>query len=173
MRIRVKPLEEFFFEAARNTYAGGTKKETDPHLPKSKVYRFERGEYFYADTYFTNSEWSGGQTVIYMNGTPVWLMQYHGWCKDDDPKVLAFLKRVLLEAYQNGEFCGGRGPFRLVDENPNQEDKGLVYMNWLQMPPYDQGFAYFIGRERIFQHSNHTVDLFWHRYQGLLLGEPT
>ena len=81
MNRSVERLQKFYLEAAAATYAGGVaKKETIPDLPRSKVYRYESGDLLYIDTFFTNGEYSGGQTVIYVKGIPAWLMQYHGWC---------------------------------------------------------------------------------------------
>ena len=57
-------LQDFFFEAASATYAGFAQKTTVADMPRSKVYRYERHEYLYIDTYFTNGEQGGGQTII-------------------------------------------------------------------------------------------------------------
>ena len=163
----VAQLREFYFVAAAATYAGGVvKKETIPDLPHSKVYRYKSDDLLYVDTFFTNGEYSGGQTIICVEGVPAWLMQYCGWCKDDNKEVLAFLKKALLDSYMRKEFNGGRGPAMLDD---NQEG-GLVYQNWSVLPPYNQNFANFQGRERIWRKPVPTEDVFWHRYQGLLLG---
>jgi hypothetical protein len=164
--IDLKHLEAFFLEAASETYAGGTPKTTITDLPRSKVYRFERGQFLYVDTYFTNGSWSGGQTVIYVDLVPTWLMQYNGWCKDDDKDVLAFLKKALQAQYFTGEFFGGRGPHELWQYD-DKRTGSLVYRNHPDI--YNRDFAYFQGRERIFRYPAHTTDLFWHRYQGLLL----
>jgi hypothetical protein len=170
MKIAVAPLREFFFEASRASYAGGVATlDTNPSLPGSREYRFERGEYLYVDTFVTSGEWSGGQTLICQNNVPVWLMQYHGWCKNDDTRVLAFLKQVLRITYENGEFCGGRGP----GEHRSRRGDALVYMNWStpgNAPRW--GFEEFRGRERIYREPNRMTDLFWYIYQGQLLGEP-
>lgn len=170
MKVEVASLQKFFFEAARNTYAGDAKKETDPYLPKSKVYRFERGEYLYIDTYFTNGERSGGQTVIYQEGAPVWLMQYYGWCKNDDKDVLAFLKQALLFAYGKSEWHRGRGPHNFCGTGLRGTE--LAYSNVPIRPPYDQDFRFFHGRESIGLAKAPLTELFWHQYQGLLLAEP-
>src|SRR5581483_616375 len=111
---RVAEIQDFFFDAALATYAGNTPKTTITDLPGSKHYHFERDSLIYDDVYFTNGEYSGGSTLISFRAEPkpinLWLMQYHGWCKDDDPKVLAFLKEALRSAYENRVFHGGRGP---------------------------------------------------------------
>lgn len=162
-------LQAFFFEAALATYAGGASKTTIEDLPGSKVYRYERGEYLYIDTYFTNGEQSGGQTVIFVdNGrTPAWIMSYQGWCKGDDKEVLDFLKRVLAEAYQSKVFYGGRG-------NPlhGSSGGGLSYGNAVFGT-----FDYFYGEEKIDKEVENPLveelpdreDVFWHRFQGMTL----
>ncbi len=164
MNTSVNRLQEFYLEAAAATYAGGVmKKETIPDLPRSKVYRYESGDLLYVDMFLMSGEYSGGQTVIYVESVPAWLMQYHGWCKDDNPEVLAFLKAALAAAYARREFHGGRGL-------PKFRGTKLLYTNSPQVPRHvrhEEDFAGFVGHEQI-QLPDATV-VFWHRYQGLLL----
>lgn len=134
-------------------------------LPASKVYGFKRGEYLYLDTYYANGEWSGGQTLIYVDRNPAWLMQYHGWCKDDNEAILTFLKKALMFAYQHRMFIGGRGPYEFFED-------GFTYLNFARMPPYEQSIVRFQGHERICFDNKRDADLFWYQYQGQLLGEP-
>jgi hypothetical protein len=171
----VSEIQDFFFDAALATYAGDTKKTTIPGLPSSKVYRFERGDFLYIDTYFATDERSGGQTVIYFQNIPVWLMQYQGWCEDDDPEVIAFLKEALCIAYEQRHFFGGRGPkeynkSRLASA-PTQ--RRLQYYNggYGTSSTGNESFDKFIGREWIEELDGtlHGVKVFWHRYQGMLL----
>jgi len=172
---KISRLQKFFFQAALATYAAGKKAERPPDRPWVKQLTHhgdgELSGLVYVDEYHTNGEWSGGSTVIASAedlSHPIWLMQYCGWCKDDDPEVLAFLKQALLAAYTKGEWNGGRGPGEFAEDKEN----GLVYMNWPLMPPFDQSFRSFIGRERIWRQPDRTKDTFWHQYQGWLLGEP-
>jgi hypothetical protein len=161
-------LQEFFFEAASATYAGCAQKRTIGDLPRSKVYEYHRGEYLYIDTYFTNGEQSGGQTVIYTGESatiPAWIMQYHGWCKGDDKMVLDFLKTVLGRAYRSRAFCGGRGlAFQESEKDP------LRYSN-----QWTGSFANFSGQEKIESETlkdevlSDWNNVFWHRYQGMVL----
>lgn len=103
--------------------------------------------------------------MIFFDGSPVWIMQYQGWCKDDDPRVLAFLKEALCTAYNRREFHGGRGVPRMEGSYAS-----VVYENWSQkLPYYPQDFTDFQGRERIWREPDPTTDIFWHRYQGYLL----
>lgn len=153
-------LQAFFFEAALATYAGGASKTTIEGLPGSKVYRYERGEYLYIDTYFTNGEQSGGQTIIYINNVPAWLMQYHGWCKNDDKVVLDFLKHVLAKAYESRVFYGGRGsPYERLLKND------LIYGN-----VWSGSFNHFHGEEAIYKLTEERRErLFWHKFSGVTL----
>lgn len=166
-------LQEFFFEAALATYAGHAPKTTIEGLPKSKVYRYERDNYLYIDTYFTNGEQSGGQTVIYIKSedsptfVPAWIMQYHGWCEGDNKEVLDFLKEVLSRTYRSRTFCGGRG--KLFGEVNSA--RCLEYAN-----NWTGTFDHFSGEERISKEDVpedgtglETRDVFWHRYQGMTL----
>ncbi len=163
----VKRLSDFFLEAAVETYASGKKAESFPELAGAKMFRYAKDELYYRDVYVVNGEWSGGQTLIYVNGAPAWIMQYHGWCKGDDKTVLAHLKRSIYTAYTAKRFNGGRGPARFEENYEN----GLVYENFPQMPSYRWDFDNFQGRERIWQKPDNLTDLFWHRYQGLFLGD--
>ncbi len=121
-------LEEFFLEAAQATYAANTtadvRKGTLPGLPKSKVYQYRKGELLYVDTYFTNGDYSGGQTLIWLNDKPAWLHQYQGWCVGDDKLILAFLKRALFQSYRMGTFAGGRGPARYFEADHTHPQGG-------------------------------------------------
>ncbi|MCR4311191.1 MAG: hypothetical protein NUV54_01300, partial [Candidatus Taylorbacteria bacterium] len=60
------------------------------------------------------------------DGTPVWLMHYHGWCRDDDPQTIALLKAALRENYSKGVWRCGRGPSTFHDQ---EKWPGLVYTN--------------------------------------------
>lgn len=177
-------LQEFFFEAALATYAGHAPKTTIEGLPKSKVYRYKSRNYLYIDTYFTNGEQSGGQTIIYIKSftppvlihgvsvqdpcwIPAWIMQYHGWCEGDNKEVLDFLKEVLSRTYRTHTFCGGRG--KLFGEV--NSGRCLEYANkWVGT------FDHFSGEEKISKEDVpedgtglETRDVFWHKYQGMTL----
>ncbi len=133
----------------------------------------------------TNSEYSGGSTLISFHAEPkpinLWLMQYHGWCKNDDPEILAFLKEALRAAYGKKIFRGGRGEFRY----PNLGDPSLrspttgnafLYLNQGDHSEYFgqqlEPFEKFSGREGITvsnERLNLKEEVFWHRCQGMLL----
>ena len=158
-------FEEFFLEASAKTYAGGLKEKTTiQELPGSKVLKYQRGDLLYVDTYFTNGEYSGGNTLICRDEKPVWLMSYQGWCQGDNKTVLDFLKQALSAAYATSQFIGGRGPKEFWEKKGAEE--GLVYKN---DPDLSSDFCYFGGREHIFCWPDRYRRLFWHRYQGQLL----
>lgn len=173
MTLPIGELKDFFFEAAYATYAGGgAMKGSIPDLTGSKVYRYERDDLSYIDTYFVNGQSSGGQTLIYLNNKPVWIMQYHGWCRDDNTEVLTFLKQVLAETYGDKEFCGGRGKYSI--DHWKSGDGPYVYENIPALPLPSEEFVNFMGHERIMTRPWKCDDshvLFWHRYQGYLM-EP-
>jgi hypothetical protein len=157
------PIKQFFLEASAKTYASGEiKKTTIGDLPGSKVYRYEGDNLLYIDTYFTNGERSGGEIVIYHKDAdkwqPAWLMQYHGWCKNDDSEVLAYLKQALENAYLKGIFHGGRGvnfPENVLESHPI----------WYRNNPYGS-FESGYGEECIYRGSD---KVFWHKYQHYML----
>ena len=91
--IDLKEVEKFFLEAAAQTYAVGAPQTTITDLPKSKVLRYERGDWLYVDCYFSANGKSFGQTTIWFQGQPVWGMQYHGYWDDSDKRIIPFLIR--------------------------------------------------------------------------------
>jgi len=164
--LRVSDMEayqSFFLEAAGKCYAGDLPKTTIAELPKSKVYRYEKRNLLYLDVYYTNGESSGGQTTIFWDSVPVWLMQYHGWCKDDDKRTLSFLKEALKSTYERGIWNFGRGP----DAYTSQEFPHLRYV----IDEHDSGgFETFSGMESVRDYTRRPSDLiFWHRFHGMLL----
>lgn len=167
MKFNVQELQDFFLEAAAETYAGnGSTKGTIPDIPGSRRYWYQKGKLVYLDVYVINGEYSGGQTLLYVSGVPAWLMQYQGWCQEDNKEVLDFLKKALLDSYMAKEFRGGRGPQQFEDD---QKD-GVFYQN--NPKRFEDDFELFRGRERIAPKNRHGLDLFWHNYQGQLLGDP-
>jgi hypothetical protein len=168
----VAALKKFFFKAALATYVSGKKGERDSINRWEHGFRYESPykededpKYIYIDRYVVNGEYSGGSTVILVDGVPAWLMQYHGECNGDDPKILDFLRTTLKFAYEKGEFCGGRGPYRFKasDGEFEYENTSRVLEGW-------SDFSSFGGREKIWQRRKGNV--FWHLYQGFLLGDP-
>lgn len=171
MKIDVERLKQFFFDAALATYASGKKAERVRgrewereffFSSQRAVQRDDMDDLVYIDRYAVNGEWSGGQTVILAGGKPVWLMQYQGWCRNDNKAVLDFLKLALKSAYERKKFVGGRGPERFESTN-------LEYFNSVNLGLPEDAFVNFSGNERILLGDGTVV--FWHRYQGHLLGK--
>lgn len=156
--INLKEVEEFFLEAARQTYAADAPKTTIAELPKSKVYRYEHEDWLYVDLYFATNCTSFGTTTIWYRGQPIWGMQYHGYWNMGDERIIPFLKLALRVSYENGVFYGGRGPNALKDESGN-----LTYRNW----PEPKSFVRFEGYEEIYD--ERIKELFHHDYSGMAL----
>jgi len=160
----------FFLEAAGKCYTGKQPKGTIEELPNSKVYRYARDPFFYIDAYHTNGEYSGGQTLLYHDAMPVWQMQYQGWCKDDDPETIAFLKAVLNKSYAHGIWSNGRGSDTTAIEfpNPSWQERGFRYLNHMETTTFDS----FRGKECITEGVCRSyTEIFWHRYQGILFDQ--
>lgn len=154
--INLKEVEEFFLEAARQTYAADAPKTTIDDLPASKVYRYERGDWLYVDCYFSANGKSFGQTTIWHKSQPVWGMQYHGHWHNTDKRIIPFLKRALVSAYKGGVFHGGRGP--VIYDEPH-----MTYCNIADL----DNFTDFKGSEWIIDADNTTI--FVHHYSGMAL----
>jgi hypothetical protein len=111
--------------------------------------------------------------VIYFQGKPIWLMQYQGWCKDDDPEVIALLKAALTHAYEQRKFFGGRGQGEFYPYDAQR--RALQYLNRRdEEHPIEEGsFDRFEGEECIRDIPHHggggATQVFYHRYQGMLL----
>lgn len=170
-QVSVAELQEFFFEAASATFASGLE-PIDLELGQ-KYYQYERDELVYTDEFFTNGEYSAGQTRIYLGESAVWVMQYQGWCKDNDPEVIAFLQRALMEAYSQKKFRLGRGPQDYREADPfsvmGRQSKPLTYGNYSEPSMTEAGFEFFQGHEVIFRYWEEQLTLFRHRFQGMLL----
>lgn len=155
-------LEEFFFEAALEAWAGKGKKTTITELPRSKVFIHGNKLFHYVDSYFkaAGGTASLGQTVIWdkEKNIPIWWMQYHGAYPE---RMIPFLKTALCTAYENHEFWGGRGPLEFHQD-------GLTYINHLTKP--SSFFDLFQGWEEIIEKNDGEVDSSgYHHYVGGLL----
>ncbi len=156
--VKLKEIEEFFLEASRQTYAADAPKTTIAELPKSKVLRYERGDWLYVDLYFSANGKSFGQTIVWHQDQPVWGMQYRGdWDKSDE-RVIPFLKSALKTAYDQGEFRGGRGP-----EYFENADGSLKYINHLP----NSIFTNFSGDEKIYASGKGFV--LYHAFNSITL----
>lgn len=162
----VKKLEEFFLSSAQRCYVTGeVKKRVSP--TGVKYFEVPEGDLVYTDSYSTKGEFSFGATVITVKKPhgiqPLWVLQYQGWCQEDDDRIHSFLKLALGWNYANGTFFAGRGPLDFSDERY----RGLLYENHPELPT---SFARFRTREQIrnMKEANTPV-VFFHNCQGMLL----
>lgn len=160
--VSFKEIEEFFFEASLKGYVNEEiPKTTILEMPGSKVYRYERGDLLYVDSYFVGeSGKTFGSTVIWDEGRPVWYMQYHGSCIDR--KVIPFLKRALGRAYKIKTFVGGRGPITYAEGNLMYRNDSVREIN---------NFRSFLGHETIYEsvELQREVLILGHDYNGGIL----
>jgi len=157
MLSRTDTVLSVFFDAMRNGYAKeGIKKGKIAELPGSKTIPFAAGNFTLLDCYLVTPlhPHSFGQTIIWCDNVPVWVMSYQGWYLES---AIPFLKRALWEAYDHRDFFGGRGPHFFTED-------GMTYVNNVE-PPND--WRHFRGCEEIFDRNGQSVG--WHEYQGLLL----
>lgn len=119
-----------FFKALLSGYAGTAppKKSTIAELPGSTVVTHPDGPWTVVDYYFTTplGNRSGGTTMIWYDGVPVWMMSYFG---EYEESALPCLKAALRATYEGGQFIGGRGPveFSLGDYSyHNTGDRGII-----------------------------------------------
>lgn len=150
---------EAFFQAIIAGYAGGKKnqeKELLEELLDCKMTRFEQGRYQVTDMWRTlpNSDYSFGETVVYRDIIPIWVMSYQGWY---DGEVIPFLKEALRNAYEQRQFVGGRGPEKY-------ETGDLMYVNSYRDNRGD--WRRFSESEMILRG---TKVMGYHHYQGILL----
>ena len=94
----VPKLKEFFLEAMAGGYADseGSAIRTSG-LPGEKIITYKRGQLTLVDRYFVleGSDRSAGQTVIFEDNNPSWVMSYEGYYLD---VAIDFLKLCLRKA---------------------------------------------------------------------------
>lgn len=158
-------VKQFFFEASQKMYATNAVPGANEDFPSGKLLTYVRGLWRYADMWFSRNGKSFGQTVIWYDGAPVWGMQYGGWWKKSDGRVIPFLKRALTAAYMMEQFWGGRGPGLY-----KEEDCSLSYSNSAALG----AFGEFEGREDIIDRDVEPATVFEHWFSGMsLLNPPT
>jgi len=164
MNKSISELESFYLEATAKCYVSGEiPLTTIAELPGWKVRIYSQNDLRYTEAHVSQGEKSRGMKTISTMDKPIWAMQFHGWCKDNDKYTLAFLKAVLKNAFGAGIWNGGRGPSSHMSDPdwPN-----LQYENEVLERKFDR----FRGREEIYFRdiSGHDL-LFWHEYSGGLL----
>lgn len=146
---------DVWLAAMNQGYISGNTPQIVPDQNFAKQFRFERGPFLVVDRWHSRADTnhSGGETLIYHNGVPVWYMSYYGWY---DARATPFLKEALTESYRNQQkFIGGRGPVFF-------QRSSLAYNNTVH---FNSNFEEFSGREEIIDGSSREC-LGYHRYMG-------
>ncbi len=153
-------VQDSFFDAMMAGYAGAAQEKEKPDLPGLKVIEWTNeycGSWRVLDSYLVSSlgQYSGGTTTIWYNDTPIWMMQYMGYYREE---AIPCLKAALRANYERKEFNGGRGPqvFR---------QDGLIYLNTTTSNNF-YGDAH--GEEKIVSEDGRTT-LGEHRYHSTYL----
>lgn len=158
---RVGKVEDKFCELMARGWVAGAKEITLPDLPGFHCISIEDGDWRLLDAYQTvsTSSYSWGFTALWFDGAPALSMSYQGMY---ERIALAPLKGVLREAYERGQFHGGRGP--------RKRDMGAFsYENVLTN---DHANGCFGGREEIHFHPQGRKGVItrvgYHEYSGLI-----
>jgi hypothetical protein len=122
---KLKELEKFFCEAMAHGWASGLEGRQIVRDGWRKCSYENKNDF--PDLYLEDcwgrdpsSKKPSGQTIIYEEKSPVWVMWYGGELYKQE--ALPLLKSALIKNYSKNIFLGGRGPRWL-------EDTGKVYMN--------------------------------------------
>ena len=129
-------LTRFIVSAKRATYVGDGQRATASRLGSHDL-TFAEGRYAYRDSYFGGTDFLGQETV-WLDGEPVWAMNYYGYVLRPDlidaARAGATIKAALSAMYEEGRFLGG---FRWTGEHGVYEDQS------------EGDTAHFNGREQI------------------------
>lgn len=161
-RKKFPRAKDIFFMGMRKGYAADEPKQPVVGLPRSKLFSFEDGAYALTDCYWTTaiSGYSGGTTLIYHDGSPIWSMRYYGRY---DKAVIPFLKKVLMTAYALDVFVAGRGD---LWQKGHADGYDVTYRNECKYQSFDD----FKGRESITEPRFGRV-FGWHEFEGGWLTE--
>lgn len=148
MKQLLEKVEGGFFEAMRGGWAAGHPSYEIPGPPGCPPWRMLSLTFHWLGITFTD-RWGdivedngsvrpGGSIIAEMHTIPVWGMRCVRGQKYTK-EALPFLRKVLMETYRSGEFCGGRGR-----QNVLSEDGKLLYIN-----NYSGSFEKFTADESI------------------------
>jgi hypothetical protein len=98
-------LREFLVEAKQNTYAGNGR-EKESCRPSSKDLPYQKGKYYYLDSYIGASHFIG-EEVVWHDGRILWGMNYYGELLA--PQAPAGFAEFLKDALRR---CTPEWPFR-------------------------------------------------------------
>jgi len=149
-------LHDFIIRAKAATYVGGGQ-HAPACRPGSHDLKFDEGDWAYIDSYFGGRDFIG-EEVVYLQGKPVWAMNYYGRILRADLITPAqagqVIKASLSKMYSEGRFLGGF-------ENRYE---GFIYND-----TSEGSVTSLRGRESISLHGETTYELFYHG--GLILEE--
>jgi len=154
-----KEMKRHFFAAMRVGWAAGVEGVGVLGMPSHKAFVYEEDHFRVIDQYCVSKAGkSAGTITVWFFDEPVWLMNYGGVYRKED---VSFLKHVLMVAYRQDQFFGGRG------QEIFRQDRldGLVYVNRMAG---GSDFLSFRGTERIYSASDPEL-LGWHDYWGMSL----
>ena len=168
--VTVDEIMDFFFKAMvlKSWASGAQAKVTCDPFEQTEI-SFQDDVFWMLDRFCGNGygPMSFGTTTIFVRDTllrswqPVWMMNYNGWCEKE---ASCFVKRVLLYAYQQRKFNGGRG-LDVDNSSPPMKYRNVVDPT--------STFEQFSGFEYVNKFDAPTdperTCLGWHKYSGMLL----
>ena len=107
--LNLDNLHDFILTAKAATYIG------DGHSapscrPASHDLAYQAGDYQYLDSYFGGSDFIG-EEIVYLQGSPVWGMNYYGVLREPEVISAAEVGRMIKDSlslmYREGRFLGG------------------------------------------------------------------
>jgi hypothetical protein len=145
----LQKLNKFIVQAKAATYVGSGEKASSSRAGSHDL-RFSDGEWGYLDSYFGGRDFIG-EEVVYLQGKPVWAMNYYGHILMPNlilpSQAGQVIKASLSKLYTEGRFLGG---FQFpVDE-----------FNYLDTNEGD--VTSFRGREFISRGNATVYELFYH-----------
>ena len=107
--LSLERLNAFIVKAKAATYVGGGARSLS-YRPGSHDLQFHEGAFSYLDSYFGGADFIG-QEVVYYEGKPTWVMNYHGRILEPSMITPAEAGRIIQESlskmYEEGRFLGG------------------------------------------------------------------
>jgi hypothetical protein len=149
-------LHDFIIRAKAATYVESGQ-PAPACRPNSHDLKFADGDWSYLDSYFGGRDFIG-EEVVYLNGKPIWGMNYYGHILSSDlitpSQAGQVIQASLSKMYSEGRFLGG---FEYRHE-------GFTYID-----TSEGSVTSFRGREFISRRGETAYELFYHG--GLILDE--
>ena len=149
MTLDLQGLNAFIVRAKAATYVGDGQHVTSSRAGSHDL-RFADGEWSYHDSYFGGADFLG-EEVVYLEGTPVWAMNYYGRILREDLLTAAqagqMIKASLSRMYGEGRFLGGFA----------HTEGGLTYID-----ASEGSTEHFHGREVIRRREELAYELLYH-----------